>query len=29
MRTMGVEFTSIYWTLGAHDIVSVVDAPDD
>jgi uncharacterized protein with GYD domain len=24
-RTMGVEFTNIYWTLGAHDIVSVVD----
>ncbi len=29
MRSMGVEFTNIYWTLGAHDIVSVVDAPDD
>jgi uncharacterized protein with GYD domain len=29
MRSMGVEFTNIYWTLGAHDIVSVVEAPDD
>jgi uncharacterized protein with GYD domain len=25
---MGVSFKSIYWTLGNHDIVSVVDAPD-
>lgn len=29
MRSLGVNFTSIYWTLGAHDIVSVVEAPDD
>jgi len=29
MRAMGVEFTNIYWTLGSHDIVSVVEAPDD
>jgi uncharacterized protein with GYD domain len=26
---MGVGFTNIYWSLGAHDIVSVVEAPDD
>lgn len=25
---MGVNFRDIYWTLGNHDIVSVVDAPD-
>lgn len=25
---MGVRFRDIYWTLGSHDIVSVVDAPD-
>lgn len=25
---MGVRFKDIYWTLGSHDIVSVVDAPD-
>ncbi len=25
---MGVHFKDIYWTLGSHDIVSVVDAPD-
>jgi uncharacterized protein with GYD domain len=29
LGSMGVTFTSIYWTLGAHDIVGVVDAPDD
>lgn len=26
---MGVTFRDIYWTLGAHDIVTIVDAPDD
>lgn len=26
---MGVRFRDIYWTLGSHDIVSIVDAPDD
>ena len=26
---LGVQFTDIYWTLGAHDIVAVVEAPDD
>ena len=25
---MGVRFEQIYWTLGSHDIVSVVEAPD-
>lgn len=29
LEAFGVRFTDIYWTLGAHDIVSVVDAPDD
>ena len=29
MRSIGVEFRDIYWTLGAHDIVTVVEAPDD
>jgi uncharacterized protein with GYD domain len=29
LRSMGVEFTDIYWTLGAHDLVGVVEAPDD
>ena len=29
LRDLGVEFTDIYWTLGNHDIVSVVEAPDD
>jgi uncharacterized protein with GYD domain len=25
---MGVRFRDIYWTLGTHDIVTIVDAPD-
>jgi uncharacterized protein with GYD domain len=25
---MGVRFRDIYWTLGSHDIVSIVEAPD-
>jgi uncharacterized protein with GYD domain len=29
LRSLGVEFTTIYWTLGAHDMVSIVEAPDD
>lgn len=29
MQSMGVEFTNIYWTLGRHDMVSIVEAPDD
>ncbi len=28
-RQRGVEFTNIWWTLGDHDIVAVMDAPDD
>jgi uncharacterized protein with GYD domain len=26
---MGVNFKQIYWTLGSHDMVNIVDAPDD
>jgi uncharacterized protein with GYD domain len=26
---LGVRFTDTYWTLGNHDIVSIIDAPDD
>ena len=26
---LGVTFTNIWWTLGAHDIVATVEAPDD
>jgi uncharacterized protein with GYD domain len=29
MGPLGVSFKDIYWTLGAYDIVSVVEAPDD
>jgi uncharacterized protein with GYD domain len=25
---LGVTFKDIYWTLGSHDIVGIVDAPD-
>ena len=26
---MGVHFREIYWTLGSHDMVNIVEAPDD
>ena len=26
---LGVNFKDIYWTLGQHDMVSIVEAPDD
>lgn len=26
---MGVSFKETYWTLGGHDIVGILDAPDD
>jgi uncharacterized protein with GYD domain len=26
---MGVRFRDAYWTLGGHDIVAILDAPDD
>lgn len=29
LEALGVRFIDIYWTLGNHDLVSVVDAPDD
>jgi uncharacterized protein with GYD domain len=29
LESLGVNFEQIYWTLGAHDIVAVIDAPDD
>jgi len=25
----GISFESVYWTLGRHDMVAVLDAPDD
>ena len=28
-ESLGVRFTNIWWTLGAHDIVATIDAPDD
>ena len=28
-KSMGVSVKEIYWTLGAHDIVCVVEGPDD
>lgn len=29
MRPLGVEFKDAYWTLGAHDLVTIAEAPDD
>lgn len=29
LEEAGVKFRDIYWTLGAHDMVSIVDAADD
>jgi len=26
---MGVKFKELYWTMGAYDIVGIVEAPDD
>jgi uncharacterized protein with GYD domain len=26
---LGVNFVDVYWTLGEHDIVAVLEAPDD
>ena len=29
LKAQGVDLTDIYWTMGAHDLVCVVQAPDD
>jgi len=29
LAEFGVHFRDIYWTLGEHDLVGVLDAPDD
>jgi uncharacterized protein with GYD domain len=26
---LGIRFIDVYWTLGEHDIVAVMEAPDD
>lgn len=28
-KKMGVKVVNIYWTLGAHDVVAIFEAPDD
>jgi uncharacterized protein with GYD domain len=28
-ESLGVRFTDVWWTLGTHDIVAAVEAPDD
>ncbi len=28
-EAMGVRFKDAYWTLGSHDLVSIIEAPDD
>jgi uncharacterized protein with GYD domain len=29
VERLGVRFTDIHWTLGDHDLVATIDAPDD
>jgi uncharacterized protein with GYD domain len=29
MEKLGVRFRDIYWTLGTHDLVGLIEAPDD
>jgi uncharacterized protein with GYD domain len=29
LEALGVRLTDTYWTLGSHDIVTIVDASDD
>jgi uncharacterized protein with GYD domain len=29
MEKLGVELKDIYWTVGQHDVVLIVDAPDE
>ena len=29
LEGLGIRFKDTYWTLGAHDLVAVLDAPDD
>jgi uncharacterized protein with GYD domain len=29
LESLGVQFADVYWTLGSHDIVAILDAPDD
>jgi uncharacterized protein with GYD domain len=29
LQSMGAKFTDVHWTLGAHDLVGVIEAPDD
>ena len=28
-ESLGVRFTNVHWTLGTHDMVTTVEAPDD
>jgi uncharacterized protein with GYD domain len=29
LEAAGVRFKDVYWTLGGHDIVAILEAPDD
>jgi uncharacterized protein with GYD domain len=29
LAALGVQFADVYWTLGNHDLVTLVDGPDD
>ena len=28
-QSLGIRFTNVWWTLGAHDMVTTIEAPDD
>ena len=28
-QPLGVRIEAVYWTLGEHDLVAIIDAPDD
>lgn len=28
-ESLGIRFTNVWWTLGAHDMVTTIEAPDD
>ena len=29
LEAVGVKFKEVYWTLGGHDLVAILEAPDD
>jgi len=29
LSPVGISFKDVYWTVGAHDLVAIIEAPDD